>query len=63
MPWQQLVDIFQQQRDDIDAWRNADPQACPNDGTPLKVDIDNNLRCPFDGWTWDGTPEGKRGTA
>lgn len=63
MSWYQLLTIRQQQRDDVNEWLDSEPQACPKCGTPLRTDPEGNLRCGFDGWTWDGTPEGKRGTA
>ena len=61
--WYGLLSIFEQQRDDIADWRAAAPEACPNDGQPLKSGPDGQLFCVSDGWAWDGTPEGKRGTA
>lgn len=30
------------------------PSDCPIDGTTLLEDPQGNLRCPFDGWVWDG---------
>jgi hypothetical protein len=61
--WYGLLDILHQQREAVEEWRDSEPVACPHDGTPLMQDPEGNLRCEFDGWIWDGTPEGKRGTA
>ena len=61
--WYGLISIFEQQRDDIADWRGSPPEACPHDGQPLSTGPDGQLFCVSDGWTWDGTPEGKRGTA
>jgi hypothetical protein len=61
--WNQLTDIFERNRDEHRQWCNDPPTACPHDGEPLSVGPDNELFCVSDGWTWDGTPEGKRGCA
>lgn len=61
--WEKLLSIFELNLDEQRSWIGTPPQACPRDGEPLKTDTEGNLRCPADGWTWDGTPEGKRGTA
>lgn len=56
MSWEQLGAIFRQavaQREADDA---AAPTDCPNDGEPLRTGPDGELRCPFDGWSWDGQP-------
>jgi uncharacterized Zn finger protein (UPF0148 family) len=29
---------------------DTNPQACPNDGEPLRSGPDGQLYCPFDGW-------------
>jgi hypothetical protein len=63
MSWDQLINIIHTNRDEQRAWALDVPQACPNDGEPLRVGPDGELRCIFCGWSWDGTPEGKRGTA
>lgn len=63
MSWDQLSNIIRQNRDEQRDHATGTPQACPNDGEPLKVGPDGDLRCINDGWTWDGTAEGKRGTA
>src|SRR5688572_18748759 len=61
--WDGLLNIIQLNRDEQRAWADAAPQACPHDGEPLVTGPDGDLRCPGDGWIWDGTTEGKRGTA
>lgn len=63
MSWYQLVNVIDLDRDERRAWELAPPQACPHDGEPLVTGSNGELRCPSDGWVWDGTPEGKRGTA
>lgn len=54
--WDQLGSIFAQAIAEREADDAADPVACPNDGEPLRADTSGNLRCPFDGWVWDGRP-------
>jgi hypothetical protein len=61
--WNSLIDIIANNRDEQRAWQLSTPQACPNDGQPLMTGPDGDLRCIADGWVWDGTTEGKRGTA
>lgn len=60
MSWYQLLSIIRLNDDERRAWRNAAPEACPKDGTPLKTGPNGELFCPFDGWTWDGSPHSKR---
>jgi len=52
MPWQQLIDIRAEQVAAVLADQAAPPQACPNDGEPLRAGPDGGLFCPFDGWKW-----------
>lgn len=54
--WDQLGSIFAQAVADRETDDATDPVACPNDGEPLREDKNGNLRCPFDGWIWDGRP-------
>lgn len=61
--WYGLLDIFELNRSEYRAWADQPPQACPRCGTPLMTDPEDRLRCRFDGWTWDGTLQGKRGAA
>lgn len=42
----QNADEYQQAKDD----ERTFPQACPNDGEPLREGPDGGLYCPFDGW-------------
>ncbi len=50
MSWEQLVDILAEGRAEAAAEEAEPPQACPNDGEPLKDGPDGELFCPFDGW-------------
>jgi hypothetical protein len=48
--WRQLLDMRAEAAAIAAAERDADPAACPNDGTPLRPGPDGYLFCPFDGW-------------
>jgi hypothetical protein len=50
MSWEQLIAIRQEQVDTVLAELAAPPQACPNDGEPLREGPTGELFCPFDGW-------------
>jgi hypothetical protein len=50
VPWQQLLNIYREAGEIIAAEQAAPPQACPNDGEPLRLGPDGELFCPFDGW-------------
>ncbi|MGH3680772.1 MAG: hypothetical protein ACRDT2_11065 [Natronosporangium sp.] len=52
MAWQQLVDIARQAAAERDAELSQPPQACPNDGEPLRPGPRGELYCRFDGWQW-----------
>ncbi|PXY27431.1 hypothetical protein [Prauserella muralis] len=54
MSWEQLLDIYTEAADGARAERETPPQACPNDGEPLRTGPDGELYCPFDGWRPDG---------
>lgn len=54
--WQSLISIFDTAVAERVAIDLSAPVACPNDGEPLRVDPDGNLRCQWDGWVWDGRP-------
>lgn len=54
MSWEQLIAIRQDQVDTILAEQAAPPQACPNDGEPLRSGPNGGLFCPFDGWQENG---------
>lgn len=43
---QSCAEEYQQARDD----ERDNPQACPNDGEPLRAAPDGGLFCRFDGW-------------
>jgi hypothetical protein len=59
MSYRGLLDIL---RANADEFRQAvesereQPQACPNDGEPLRDGPDGFPHCPFDGWRPDGAP-------
>lgn len=57
MAWDQLLGIVREARAEQAQARVTPPAACPNDGEPLKTVPDTGaLRCPADGWEWDGGP-------
>lgn len=53
MSWDQLHSILKNAREEARQLDAEPPVACPNDGTPLLTDAHGNLRCPFDGWTYN----------
>jgi hypothetical protein len=52
MSWEQLLSIYREAADEARAEASQPPQACPNDGEPLRQGRDGLLHCPFDGYTW-----------
>lgn len=56
--WYQLLDIIAQRRIEFDYYAERPPEACPNDGEPLRnappTDSGSGviLYCPFDGWQY-----------
>lgn len=54
MAWEQLLSIYREQAYELDQERSRVPQACPNDGEPLREGPDGSLVCAFDGWQWPG---------
>lgn len=60
MAWEQLLDIIADARAEAVEERSQPPQACPNDGEPLRGGPDGQLYCLFDGWQPDGTYVGDR---
>lgn len=52
--WYGLLAIYQDAAREVLLYRRRRPQACPNDGEPLKTAPTGTLYCPFDGWIWDG---------
>lgn len=50
MAWEQWAEIAREAARDAEAERGRDPEACPNDGEPLRRGPDGQLFCPFDGW-------------
>jgi hypothetical protein len=57
MSWEQLLSILRTAQTEAEDNRARPPEACPNDGEPLKTDpATGTLRCGFDGWEWDGQP-------
>ena len=55
MSWQTLLDIRKEAAAEYAADRRDPPTACPNDGEPLEQ-VEGQLHCRFDGWTWPGDP-------
>lgn len=59
MGWGQLLSIYAEAAADRAAEQAAPPEACPNDGEPLRTGPDGGLYCPFDGWReCDAPPRG-----
>lgn len=56
MSWEQLLNIYRQQAEELARERDDPPESCPNDGEPLTSGPGGSLRCTFDGWQW---PEGR----
>ncbi|MBH1939081.1 hypothetical protein I5Q34_33300 [Streptomyces sp. AV19] len=57
MAWEQLLSIYRDAADELRAERTRAPEACPQDGEPLREGPDGGgLFCPFDGWRPDGLP-------
>jgi hypothetical protein len=52
MSWEQLIAIRQEAVDLARAELAAPPQACPNDGEPLRAGPDGELFCPYDGYQY-----------
>lgn len=51
--WWTLLSIYETNAQFAREEREA-PVACPNDGEPLERDPRGKLRCPYDGWTYEG---------
>ena len=52
MSWEQLLDIFHENVEELRAWESHPPVSCPNDGYPLEQGPDGVLHCVFDGWQY-----------
>lgn len=50
--WYTLLDIYAEAAQDAAYDRDAVPEACPNDGEPLRGGPNGELYCPFDGWQY-----------
>lgn len=50
MSWQQLLSVYEQQRQAVRDEPALRQQACPNDGEPYRVGPQGQLYCPFDGY-------------
>ncbi len=50
MSWEQYLAIVKEGISEAQAELNSPPQACPNDGEPLRSGPNGQLFCPFDGW-------------
>lgn len=58
MSWEQLLDIAAEARDIARDEATRPPQACPDDGEPLREGPQGVLYCPFGcGYRW---PDGGR---
>ena len=52
MSWEQLQNVIEDRRAEVERDRRGPPSACPIDGTPLVSGPGGVLHCPFDGWQW-----------
>ncbi len=52
MSWEQLLSILHEGVDTVRAEKSAPPQACPNDGEPLRSGPNGELFCPYDGYQY-----------
>lgn len=52
--WRGLLSILREDRALLAMQAAIGPQACPNDGEPLRRTIDGLLFCPFDNWRPEG---------
>jgi hypothetical protein len=50
--WEQLLSIYESARQDREDELARPPEACPNDGEPLRSGPHGELFCLFDGWQW-----------
>ena len=56
--WWGLHSVFEQSRQEFEAFLSNPPLACPNDGEPLRPPPNTaagagmELYCPFDGWQY-----------
>lgn len=53
MSYQQLLSLLrtsQREMEESQEEQEQRPQACPNDGEPLRTAPDGGLYCPYDGW-------------
>lgn len=55
MAWDTLLSIYQDATARLLDERARRPEACPNDGEPLRTGPDGVLWCPYDGWRDEGT--------
>jgi len=51
MGWEQLISIGREAAGVKAEEEIKKPEACPNDGEPLKEGPGGILFCPFDGWS------------
>lgn len=54
MAWNQLISIYQTNRDEVASGRDIERYTCPNDGEPLKQGPHGEFYCPYDGYRPDG---------
>lgn len=56
MAWEDLLAVYDEQRQALVQEATTPPVACPNDGEPLIPDRLGRPHCRFDGYVWDGIP-------
>lgn len=54
MGFEQYLSILKAAKAEAELQASLQPQACPNDGTPLREGPNGELYCIFDGWKWQG---------
>jgi hypothetical protein len=56
--WYGLLNVLTYRDNVIAESRAQFPQACPNDGEPVRTGPDDSIYCSFCHWRWDGTEDG-----
>lgn len=52
MSWESLISIRHEAAEEARFEASRIPEACPNDGEPLRQGDKGVLFCPFDGWQY-----------
>lgn len=52
MSWESLINVIHEAAAYAQDERSRPPEACPNDGEPLREGPDGTLFCRFDGWRY-----------